>query len=62
VQTKARVPRVPKGVVIEVAIKGLCIGPFAAHLGTEKLASMHELYHEFEKYYRLENDFHKRLE
>jgi len=53
---------VPKEVVIEVAIKGLRIGPFAAHLAIEKPASMHKVYHEFEKYCKSDNDFRKRLE
>ena len=52
----------PEEVAIEAAIKGLRIGPFAAHLAREKPASMHKLYHEFEKYCRSDNDYHKRLE
>ena len=51
----------PEEVAIEAAIKGLHIGPFAAHLAREKPASMQELYHEFEKYYKSDNDFRKRL-
>jgi len=62
VQTKTRAPGVPEEVAIEAAIKGLRIGPFAAHLAREKPASMHELYHEFEKYCKSDNDFRKRLE
>jgi len=62
VQTKARAPGVPEEVAIEAAIKGLRIGPLAAHLAREKPASMHELYHEFEKYCKSDNDFRKRLE
>jgi len=62
VQTKARAPGVSEEVAIEVAIKGLRIGPFEAHLAREKPASMHELYHEFEKYCKSDNDFRKRLE
>jgi len=53
---------VPEEVAIEAAIKALRIGPFAAHLATKKLTSMHELYHEFEKYCKSDNDFRKRLE
>jgi hypothetical protein len=53
---------VSEEVAIEATIKGLCMGPFAAHLAREKLASMQELYHEFEKYYKSDNDFRKRLE
>ncbi|XP_021308584.1 uncharacterized protein LOC110432454 [Sorghum bicolor] len=60
VQTKARAPGVPEEVAIEAAIKGLRIGPFAAHLAREKPASMHGLYHEFEKYCRSDNDYRKR--
>jgi hypothetical protein len=62
VQTKAKAPDVPEEVAIEATIKGLRIGPFAAHLAREKPASIHELYHEFEKYCKLDNDFRKRLE
>ena len=59
VQTKAKAPGVPEEVAIEAAIKGLRIGPFAAHLAREKPASMQELYHEFEKYCKSDNDFAK---
>jgi hypothetical protein len=48
-------------VAIEAAIIGLRIAPFAAHLAREKSASMHELYREFEKYCKSDNDFCKRL-
>jgi len=53
---------VPEEVAIEAAIKGLRIGPFVAHLAREKLASMHEVYREFEKYCKSDNDYRKRLE
>ena len=49
-------------VTIEAGIKGLRIGPFVSHLAREKPPSMQELYHEFEKYCKSDNDFHKRLE
>jgi hypothetical protein len=62
VETKAKAPDVPEEVAIEAAIKGLRIGPFAAHLAREKPASMHELYHEFEKYCKSDNNFRKRLD
>ena len=52
----------PEEVAIEAAIKGLRIGPFVAHLAREKLASMHEVYREFEKYCKSDNDYRKRLE
>ena len=53
---------VPEDVVIEAAIKGLCIGAFADHLAQEKPSTIEELYGEFEKYYRSDNDLHRRLE
>ena len=62
VQTRAKAPSVLEEVAIEATIKGLRIRPFAAHLAREKPTSMHELYHEFEKYCKSDNDFHKRLE
>jgi hypothetical protein len=62
IQVKAKAPDIPEEVVIEAAIKGLRIGPFAAHLATEKPTSMQDLYTEFEKYCRSDNDFCKRLE
>ena len=62
VQTKAKAPGMPEEVAIEAAIKGLRIGLFTAHLAREKPTSMHELYHEFEKYCKSDNDFRKRLE
>jgi hypothetical protein len=43
-------------------IKGLRIGPFAAHLAREKSTSMQELYNELEKYCKSDNDLRKRLE
>jgi hypothetical protein len=62
VQVKARAPDVPDDIAIEAAIKGLRIGPFAAHLAKEKPTIMQELYSEFEKYCRSDNDYRKRLE
>jgi len=53
---------VSEEVAIEAAIKGLRVGPFTAHLAREKPGSMQELYHEFEKYCKPDNDFCKRLE
>jgi hypothetical protein len=44
VQVKAKAPDVPEEVAIEAAIKGLSIGPFAAHLAREKPTSMQDLY------------------
>jgi hypothetical protein len=61
VQVKAKAPDVPE-VAIEAAIKGLYIRPFAAHLVREKPTSMQDLYSEFEKYCRSDNDLYKRLE
>jgi len=43
-------------VAIEAAIKGLCIGAIAAHLAREKPNTIEELYSEFEKYCRSDND------
>jgi hypothetical protein len=62
VQVKAKAPDVPEEVAIEAAIKGLRIGPFVAHLAREKPTNMQNLYSEFEKYFRLENDLHRRLD
>ena len=61
-QMKANAPNVPKDVAIEAAINGLCIGPFAAHLAREKPRSIENLYSEFEKYCRSDNDLRRRLE
>jgi len=49
-------------VAIEVAIKGLCIRAFTAHLAQEKPSTIEELYREFEKYCRSDNDLRRRLE
>ena len=62
VQMKAKAPNVSEDVVIEAAIKGLPIGPFAAYLAREKPRTIEDLYSEFEKYYRSDNDLRKRLE
>ena len=59
---KAKAPNVPVDVAIEEAIKGLHIGPFAAHLAREKPRSIKDFYIEFEKYYRSNNDLRRRLE
>ena len=62
VQVKAKAPDVPDEIAIEAAIKGLRIGPFAAHLARKKPTSIQQLYDEFEKYCRSDNDLRKRLE
>jgi uncharacterized short protein YbdD (DUF466 family) len=49
-------------VVVEAVIKGLCIGAFVAHLAQEKPSTIEELYREFEKYCRSDNDLQRRLE
>ena len=61
-QLKAKAPDVPDEIAIEAAIKGLRIGPFAAHLARKKSTSIQQLYDEFEKYCRSDNDLRKRLE
>ena len=61
-QLKAKAPDVPEEIAIEAAIKGLRIGPFAAHLARKKPTSIQQLYDEFEKYCRSDNDLRKRLE
>ena len=62
VQMKAKAPNVPEYMAIEAAIKGLCIGPFAAHLAREKPRTIEDLYSEFEKYCRSDNDLRRRME
>ena len=59
---KAKAPNLPEDVAIEAAIKGLRIGPFIAHLGREKTRTIEDLYSEFEKYCRSDNDLHRRIE
>ena len=61
-QMKAKAPNVPADIAIEAAIKGLRIGPFAAHLATEMSRTIKDLYSEFEKYCRSDNDLCIRLE
>ena len=61
-QMKAKAPNVPEDVAIEATIKGLRIGPFAANLAREKPRTIEDLYNEFEKYYRSDNDLRRRLE
>ena len=61
-QMKAKAPNVPEDVAIKAAIKGLHIGPFVAHLAREKPWTIADLYSEFEKYCRSNNDLRKRLE
>ena len=62
VQLKAKAPNVLEDVAIEASIKGVCIRAYAAHLAREKPSTIEELYGEFEKYYRSDNDLHRRLE
>ena len=61
-QLKAKAPNVLEDVAIEVTIKGLRIQAFAAHLAWEKPSTIEELYNEFEKYCRSDNDLRRRLE
>ena len=61
-QLKAKAPNIPEDVAIEATIKGLRVGAFAAHLAQEKPSTIEELYREFEKYYRSDNDLRRRLE
>jgi hypothetical protein len=53
---KANAPNVPEDVAIEAAIKGLRIRAFAAHLAREKPSTIEELYRDFKKYCRSDND------
>jgi hypothetical protein len=62
VQLKAKAPNVSKDMAIEATIKGLRIGAFAAHLAREKPSTIEELYREFEKYCRSDDDLCRRLE
>ena len=62
VQLKVKAPNIPEDVAIEATIKGLRIGALAAHLAREKPSTIQELYIEFEKYCRSDNDLRKRLE
>ena len=61
VQLKAKAPNVPEDVAIEAAIKGLRIRAFVAYLAREKPSTIQELYTEFEKYCRSDNDLQRRL-
>ena len=62
VQMKAKAPNVPEDVAIEAAIKGLRIGPFVGHLAREKTRTIEDLYSEFEKYCRSDNDLRRTIE
>jgi hypothetical protein len=62
VQLKVKAPNVLEDVAIEAAIKGLRIGAFVAHLAWEKPSTIQELYTEFEKYRRSNNDLRRTLE
>ena len=59
---KAKEPNVPEDIAIEAAIKGLRIGTFVAHLAREKPRTIEDLYSEFEKYCRSDNDLRRRIE
>jgi len=59
---KTKAPNVLEDISIKVAIKGLRIGPFAAHLAREKSRTIEDLNSEFEKYCRSDNDLRRRLE
>ena len=61
-QLKAKAPNVSEDVAIEAAIKGFWIRTFIAHLARKKPRTLEELYSEFEKYCRSDNDLHRRLE
>jgi hypothetical protein len=57
-----KAPNVLEDVAIEAAINGLRFRAFATHLAREKPTTIEELYSEFEKYCRSDNDLHRRLE
>ena len=59
---KSEAPNVQKDIAIEATIKGLRIRAFVAHLAWEKPSILEELYREFEKYCRSDNDLRRRLE
>jgi len=61
-QLKAKAPNAPEDVAIEAAIKVLHIGAFTTHLAREKPSTIEELYQEFEKYRKSDNDLRRRLE
>ena len=61
-QMKGKASNVPEDIAIEAAIKGLCIDPFIANQARKKPWTIEDLYSEFEKYYRYDNDLHRRLE
>jgi uncharacterized short protein YbdD (DUF466 family) len=49
-------------VAIEATIKDIRIEAFVAHLAREKPSTIEELYREFEKYCRSNNDLRRRQE
>lgn len=49
-------------VAIEATIRALHIGPFAIHLAREKPRTIEDIYSEFEKYCRSDNDLCRRME
>ena len=57
-----KAPNIPVDVAIEATIKGLRIRAFVIHLAREKPSTIQELYTEFEKYDRSDNDLRRRLE
>ena len=59
---KTKAPNVLEDVAIKVAIKDLHIGPFAGNLAKEKPRTIDDLYSEFEKHCRSDNDLRRRLE
>ena len=61
-QMKGKASNVPEDIAIEAAIKGFRIGPFVAHLAREKPRTIEDLYSEFEKYCKSNNDLRRRLE
>jgi len=61
VQLKAKAPNVLEDVAIKAAIKGLLIRAYIAHLARQKPSTIEELYSEFEKYCRSDNNLRRRL-
>ena len=60
-ELKAKAPNIVEDVATEATIKGLRIRAFAAHLAPEKPSTIEELYREFEKYCRSDNDLRRKL-
>lgn len=60
IQMKTQIPNVPEEVVIIAAIRGLRASQLSSHLKRERPTTVAQLYEEFQKYSKSDDDYRKK--